>query len=146
MALPLPLLWRLSMPVRQKLAVTAVFCLALITIAMEILRLVETEKALPEVTWLFTSLETEVAVIVASLPAFSFLVSDTAGSRERRNRLRRALSLHSKNSRTRLRLASGAEETIQASSIECRGESLDGSYTSSVPLPALASSKEHNGV
>ena len=146
MALPLPLLWRLRMPVRQKLAVTAVFGLALITIAMEILRLIETENNLPEVTWLFTSLETEVAVIVASLPAFSFLVSDTAGSRERRSRLRKALSLHSKNSKTRLRLASNAEETNQARSTDYTDDSFDGSYTSSVPLPALASSKECNGV
>ena len=146
MALPLPPLWRLSMPVRQKLAVTAVFCLALITIAMEILRLVETENALPEVTWLFTSLETEVAVIVASLPAFSFLVSDTAGSSERRSRLRKALSLHSKNSRTRLRPASSAEETNQVGSTDYTEEFFDGNYTSSVPLPALSSSKEYNGV
>ena len=146
MALPLPLLWRLSMPVRQKLTVTAVFGLVLITIAMDILRLVETESALPEVTWLFTSLETEVAVIVASLPGFSFLVSDSAGSGERRSRLRRALSLHSKNSRTRLRLTSSAEETNQASSTNYTEEPLDGSYTLSVPLAALASSKEYNGV
>ena len=146
MALPLPLLWRLRMPLRQKLAVTAVFCLALITIAMEILRLIETENNLPEVTWLFTSLETEVAVIVASLPAFSFLVSDTAGSREKRRRLRRALSLHSKNSRARLRLASTVEETHQASSTNHIEESLDGIYTSSVPLPARVSSKEYDGV
>ncbi|CAD6582108.1 MAG: hypothetical protein ASARMPREDX12_000757 [Alectoria sarmentosa] len=61
MALPLPLLWRLHMPTRQKLAVIAVFSLAWVTIAMEILRLVETENALPEVTWLYTSLETEVS-------------------------------------------------------------------------------------
>ena len=146
MALPLPLLWRLNMPVRQKLAVTAAFSLALITIAMDVLRLVKTENALPEVTWLYTSLETEVAVIVASLPAFSFLVSDSAGSRERRSQLITALSLHSKNSRTGLRLASSAEETNQAGSIDRAEELLDGNCTSSVPLPALAPSKEYNGV
>ena len=146
MALPLPLLWRLNMPVRQKLAITAAFSLALITIAMDILRLVKTENALPEVTWLYTSLETEVAVIVASLPAFSFLVSESAGSRERRTQLRRALSLHSKDSMTGLRLASSAEETNQAGSISHAEELLDGRYTSSVPLPALAPSKEYNGV
>ena len=126
------------MPVRQKIAVTAVSCLALVTIAMDILRLVETEKALPEVTWLFTSLETEVAVIVASLPAFSFLVSDAAGSREMRSRFRRALSLHSRNSRTGLRFASSAEDTNHTE------DSLDGKYTSSIPLPALALSKEND--
>lgn len=146
MVLPLPLLWRLNMPVRQKLAVTAVFGLALITIAMEILRLIETENNLPEVTWLFTSLEAEVAVIVASLPAFSFLVSDTVNSSERRNLLRRTLSLHPTNSKTRLRLASTVEETNRASSTNYAEESLDGIYTSSIPLPALASSKEYNGV
>ena len=139
MALPLPLLWRLKMPARQKLAMTAVFSLALVTIAMDILRLVETEKALPEVTWLYTSLETEVAVIVASLPAFSFLVSDTEGNREPRRRLRKALSLRAGISKTRLRLGSSAGETNG-------GESFDGRFTSSVPLPALAPSKECNAV
>lgn len=146
MTLHLPLLWRLNMPVRQKLAVTAVFSLALVTVAMEILRLVETENALPEVTWLYTSLETEVAVIVASLPAFSFLVSDFEGSRERRSRLRRALSLHSRNSKTRLRLASSTEETNQAESTQTTEGSLDGGYTSSIPLPPLAPSKEYSVV
>lgn len=120
MLLPLPLLWRLKMPVRQKLAVTAVFSLASVTIAMDILRLVETEKALPEVTWLYTSLETEVAVIIASLPAFSFLVTDSEGDRERRRRLRRGLSLHPKISQTRLRLSSSAGETNQANRLVLR--------------------------
>ena len=113
MALPLPLLWRLQMPIRQKLAVAGVFSLAWVTIAMEILRLVETEHALPEVTWLYTSLETEVAVIVAALPAFSFLVSDSEGARERRNQFRNVLSLHSKDSRSRLR-GSSSFELIQS--------------------------------
>ncbi|CAD6585147.1 MAG: hypothetical protein ASARMPRED_002024 [Alectoria sarmentosa] len=143
MALPLPLLWRLQMPTRQKLAVTAVFSLAWVTIAMEFLRLIETENALPEVTWLYTSLETEVAVIVASLPAFSFLVSDSDGSRERRSRLRRALSLHSGNSKTHLRLASRAEESNHTASSRTTEESFEGRYTSSIPLPPLAPSKEY---
>ena len=134
------------MPVRQKLAVTIVFSLALVTLAMEILRLIETENALPEVTWLYTSLETEVAVIVASLPAFSFLVSDSQGNREKRGRLRKALSLHSWNSKSRLRLASSAERKDHAVSTRTAGESFDEAYTSSIPLPALAPSKEYNAV
>ena len=146
MALPLPLLWRLKMPIRQKFAVTAVSSLALVTIAMDILRLVETEKALPEVTWLYTSLETEVAVIVASLPAFSFLVSDTESSRERRRQLSRALSLHSGNSKTRLRFASSADATNQAGSTHTTEDPFDGAYTSSIPLQALTPSKEYNAV
>lgn len=144
MALPLPLLWRLNMPVRQKIAITAVFSLALVTIAMEILRLVETENALPEVTWLYTSLETEVAVIVASLPAFSFLVSDSEGNREKRSRLKNSLSLHSKNSKGHLRQASSDERMSRAGSTHTMEGSFEGVYTSSVPLPPLASSKEYN--
>lgn len=132
------------MPVRQKIAVTAVFSLALVTIAMEILRFVETENALPEVIWLYSSLETEVAVIVASLPAFSFLVSDSEGSAERRSRLKRALSLPSWSSKTRLRLASSTQELNRAESAYTTEESFDGGYTSSIPLPPLAQSKEHN--
>lgn len=134
------------MPVRQKLAITAVFSLALVTIAMDILRLVETEKALPEVTWLYTSLETEVAVVVASLPAFSFLVSDAEVCRERRARLREALSLHSWNSKTRLRLASSAEQSHRADSAHSTEELFDGGYTSSIPLPPLALPKEYTVV
>lgn len=132
------------MHLRQKLAVTVVFSLGLLTLAMEILRIVETVKALPEVTWLYTSLQTEVAVIVASLPAFSFLVSDSEGSREKRGQLRKALSLHSWNSKTGLRLASSAEETGQAPSTRTMGESFDGDYTSSMPLPTLAPSKQYD--
>ena len=146
MILPLPLLWRLNMPIRQKIAVTAVFSLALVTIAMEILRLVETERALPEVTWLYTSLETEVAVVVASLPAFSFLVSDTERSGGGRNQLRKALPLHFLNSRSRLRLSSNANEANQAGSTHSTEEPFDVVYTSSIPLPALAPSKEYNVV
>lgn len=146
MVLPLPLLWRLKMPVRQKLAVTAVFSLALVTIAMEILRLVETENALPEVTWLYTSLETEVAVIIASLPAFSFLLSESEGDRQRRRRLRRGLSLYPKISKTRLRLSSSAGETNQAESSRTTEGSFDGNHTSSVPLPTLAPSEEYHVV
>ena len=130
------------MPVRQKLAISAVFSLALIAVAMDILRLVETERALPDVTWLYTSLETEVAVIVASLPAFSFLVSDADISRERRARLRDALSLHSWNSKTRLRLTASAERSHQAGSAHTAEELFGGGYTSSIPLPHLASHKE----
>ncbi len=125
------------MPVRQKVAVTAGFSLALVTVAMDILRLVETEKALPEVTWLYTSLETEVAVIIASLPAFAFLVSDSANSKEKRSRLKRALSLHSGSSKTGLRQASSAEPINQAGSTHTAEQSLDGVFTSSIPLPVL---------
>ena len=146
MVLPLPLLWRLNVPVRQKIAITAVFSLALITIAMDTLRLVETENALPEVTWLYTSLETEVAVIVASLPAFSFLVSDSDGSREKRSRLRNSLSLHSKNSKGHLRQTSSDERKNQAGSTHTVEGSFEGVYTASVPLPPLASPKEYNVV
>lgn len=146
MALPLPLLWRLKMPVRQKLAITAIFSLALVAIAMDILRLVETDKALPEVTWLYTSLETEVAVIVSSLPAFSFLVLDAEVCRERRARLREAFFLYSWHSRTRLRLASSVEQSHEAESAHTTEERFDGGYTSSIPLPPLASPKDYNVV
>ena len=101
------------MPAGQKFAVAGVFSLAWVTITIEILRLVETEHALPEVAWLYTSLETEVAVIVAALPAFSFLVSDSESARERRNQLRNVLSLHSKDSKSRLRGESSFERTNQ---------------------------------
>ena len=137
MVLPLPLLWRMNMPIRQKLAVTAGFSLALVTVAMDILRLVETENALPEVTWLYTSLETEIAVIIAFLPAFSFLISDSATSKERRSRLKRALSLRSGSPKTRPRLASSAEPIDQTGSTHTAEQTFDGDFTSSIPLPVL---------
>ena len=118
MALPLPLLLRLRMAVRQKLAVIGVFSLAWITIAMEILRAIETEKALPEATWLYTSLQTEVAVVVASLPAFSFLVSNTENNKDRRNQLRNAFPLRSKGSKARLRSGSEAGQGSQVNSVQ----------------------------
>ena len=118
MALPLPLLLRLRMAVRQKLAVIGVFSLAWITIAMEILRAIETEKALPEATWLYTSLQTEVAVVVASLPAFSFLVSNTENNKDRRNQLGNAFPLRFKGSKARLRSGSEAGQGSQVNSVQ----------------------------
>ena len=70
MILPLPTLLSLQMRVSQKIAVAAIFLLVWVTIAFDILRLVESLKSGATLTSLYTSLETEIAVIVCSLPTF----------------------------------------------------------------------------
>ena len=70
MILPLPTLLSLQMRVSQKIAVATIFLLVWVTIAFDILRLVESLKSGATLTSLYTSLETEVAVIVCSLPTF----------------------------------------------------------------------------
>ena len=70
MILPLPTLLSLQMRVSQKIGVAAIFLLVWVTIAFDILRLVESLKSGATLTSLYTSLETEVAVIVCSLPSF----------------------------------------------------------------------------
>ena len=78
MTLPLPTLFGLQMPALQKFAVAGIFLLVWVTIAFDILRLVESLRSGATLTSLYTSLETEVAVIVSSLPTYrvAFTKSD----------------------------------------------------------------------
>jgi hypothetical protein len=101
------LLRKLQLERRQKIAIISVFALALIILIFDILRIAETFVAGAQFTFLtllYTSLETEVAVIICALPAYRFLiVAGTRGSETRRRLLSRITgTLHQSNARNSL--------------------------------------------
>ena len=74
MALPVSTLWNLNMSFGRKLGILAIFFLAWVTIAFDILRLAKSEThsgTLLET--LYTSLQVEVAVIISALPSYRVL-------------------------------------------------------------------------
>ena len=76
MALPLTMLRSLQMRTSVKIGLTGIFCCALVTIAFDLARTVETAinagTAGPTALW--TNLESAVAVIVSCLPSFAALL------------------------------------------------------------------------
>lgn len=77
MALPLAMLKGLQMRTPVKLGLAGVFCFAIITIAFDILRAVETNTrgGIEGSTALWTNLESAIAVIVSCLPSLVALFS-----------------------------------------------------------------------
>ncbi|KAH9904399.1 hypothetical protein F4778DRAFT_780367 [Xylariomycetidae sp. FL2044] len=73
--LPMPMIWGLQMSARQKLAISAVCCLALITIAFETVRSVKLYQVNNYLTNLYGYLEVLIAVLISMLPSYRFLVS-----------------------------------------------------------------------
>ncbi|KAI0490580.1 hypothetical protein F4859DRAFT_520352 [Xylaria cf. heliscus] len=88
--LPLPIIWRLSMPINQKIAVTGICSLAVVTVAFDTLRVVKLYLETPALTGLYSYLELVIAVLTSMLPSYRFLVSSSDKSRED---VRRVLSL-----------------------------------------------------
>ena len=74
MALPLPAIWKLQMDTSQKLGVASVFLLAWLTIAFDVIRVVETFQLGSALVALYTTLEVDVAVIISALPAYKVLL------------------------------------------------------------------------
>lgn len=97
MVLPLPTLFSLQMRASQKLAVSTIFLLVWVTIAFDILRLVESLKSGATLTSLYTSLETEVAVIVCSLPTFRIALTRSNKVRKAKNIVLDTISLSNKS-------------------------------------------------
>ncbi|OTB15148.1 hypothetical protein K445DRAFT_12427 [Daldinia sp. EC12] len=73
-ALPIPVIWRLNMGKKQKLALSAICGLAFITVAFENNHL----------TNLYSYLELLVSVLISQLPSYRFLVSPSDKDREYR--------------------------------------------------------------
>ncbi|KAK6352870.1 hypothetical protein TWF696_004870 [Orbilia brochopaga] len=75
--LPIPSLWTLQMPLRQKLTLVGVFTLGIVAPLSAILRLIYIQKATISwdaswwcmELWVYTSLETHVAIVCASIPS-----------------------------------------------------------------------------
>lgn len=82
----MPIIWRLHMPVPQKLAVSGISSLVMITIAFETVRTVKIYQVDPHLTNLYSYLELLVSVIVGMLPSYRFMVSPAEKDREYRRR------------------------------------------------------------
>ncbi|KAI1171829.1 hypothetical protein F4777DRAFT_564153 [Nemania sp. FL0916] len=82
--LPIPVIWCLNMPVRQRLAVTSIFSLAAITIAFDTVRTVKLFTENFALTNLYAYIELIIAVMMCMLPSYRFLVSPTDKDREYR--------------------------------------------------------------
>ena len=98
MALPLAMLKGLQMRTPVKLGLAGVFCFAIITIAFDILRTVETNTngGVEGSTALWTNLESAVAVIVSCLPsliALSNPKNEQSGGRPRSPYRQRSLAI-----------------------------------------------------
>ncbi|KAI0443875.1 hypothetical protein F4803DRAFT_573979 [Xylaria telfairii] len=97
--LPLPIIWRLVMATEQKLAVTGICGLAIITIAFDTLRTVKLYSENFALTGLYSYLELVVAVLTSMLPSYRFLVSSPdKGAGDLRGFLTRITRSRSSNS------------------------------------------------
>lgn len=81
---PMPVIWRLRMPSKQKLAVSGICGLAVITVAFDTLRTVKLYTEDFTLTNLYSYLELIIAVLTGMLPSYRFLVSPAEKDREYR--------------------------------------------------------------
>ena len=91
----MPLIWTLSMRTSQKLAVSVICSLALITIAFEVVRTVKLYQESFVLTNLYSYLEFEIAIIVSMLPTYRFLISNSEKNREYRRAFWSRITLRS---------------------------------------------------
>ncbi|GAP83967.1 putative integral membrane protein [Rosellinia necatrix] len=82
--LPIPGIWRLNMHTKQKLAVTGICSLAIVTVAFETVRTVKLYTQNFALTNLYSYLELVIAVLIGMLPSYRFLVSPADKDREYR--------------------------------------------------------------
>ncbi|KAI0169215.1 hypothetical protein GGR52DRAFT_554218 [Hypoxylon sp. FL1284] len=95
---PLPMIWRLQMRTKQKLALTGIFGLAAITIAFETVRTVKLHQVSFYLTNLYSYLELLISVLVSMLPSYRFLVSASDKDREYRRLFWTRLTMRSYHS------------------------------------------------
>lgn len=96
--LPMPVIWSLHMPSTQKLAVSSICSLAMITVIFETVRTVKLHQNNFNLTNLYSYLELLVAVITSTLPSFRFMVSPSPKDREYRRLFWTAITLRSAHS------------------------------------------------
>ncbi|KAI1113733.1 hypothetical protein F5Y14DRAFT_462221 [Nemania sp. NC0429] len=96
--LPMPIIWRLNMHYKQKLAVTGIFSLAAVTIAFETVRSVKLYSEVFSLTNLYSYTELVISVLICMLPSYRFLVSPADKDREYRRLFWSRLTLRSYHS------------------------------------------------
>ena len=94
----MPVIWNLNTTVKQKLALSSVCVLALVTIVFETVRTVKLYQENLYLTNLYSYLELLVSVLVSTLPSYRFLISPTLKDREYRRILWSRLTLRSNHS------------------------------------------------
>ncbi|KAI0843505.1 hypothetical protein F5Y06DRAFT_302657 [Hypoxylon sp. FL0890] len=97
-ALPMPVIWRLQIRMTQKLAVSAICSLAMITIAFETLRTVKLHQENFSLTNLYSYLELLISVLISMLPSYRFLISPADKDREYRRLLWTRITMRSHHS------------------------------------------------
>ncbi len=126
--LPISWIWSLGMPGSQKLGVSGICSLALVTIAFETVRSVKLYQEDAHLTNLYGYLELLVAVIISMLPAYRFLISSTKKNLEYRRLLRSRFTLrshhsnHSAHSMDNYNQASGASGSRSTAAAAASGE------------------------
>ncbi|KAF4618987.1 hypothetical protein G7Y89_g14861 [Cudoniella acicularis] len=76
LSIPMRMLWKVRIRLRQKLALGAIFCLVMITISVAIIRFAVVSRTVqPEQSWLYfwNTVETTIAIIIACLASFRAL-------------------------------------------------------------------------
>ncbi|KAI1418057.1 hypothetical protein F5Y13DRAFT_184571 [Hypoxylon sp. FL1857] len=96
--IPMPVIWRLQIPMAQRLAVSAICSLAIITIAFETVRTVKLYQENANLTNLYSYLELLISVLLSMLPSYRFLISPTDKDREYRRLLWTRITMRSHHS------------------------------------------------
>ncbi|KAI1394217.1 uncharacterized protein F4822DRAFT_424693 [Hypoxylon trugodes] len=96
--LPMPVIWRLHMRLKQKLALSGICSLAIITIAFETVRTVKLYQENNNLTNLYSYLELLVSVLTSMLPSYRFLISPSDKDREYRRLFWTRITLRSYHS------------------------------------------------
>ncbi|KAI1768392.1 hypothetical protein GGR53DRAFT_477971 [Hypoxylon sp. FL1150] len=80
--LPMPLIWTLQMRLTQKLALSSLCTLAMITVAFDTARSVKLYQLSSALTYLYSYLELVISVLISMLPSYRFLISPADKDRE----------------------------------------------------------------
>ncbi|KAI2465742.1 hypothetical protein F4781DRAFT_408115 [Annulohypoxylon bovei var. microspora] len=98
--LPMPVIWHLRMRMTQKIALSAICSLAMITVAFETVRSVKLHQLNSNLTNLYSYLELLVSVLISMLPSYRFLISPSDKDREYRRLFWSRVTLRSYHSRS----------------------------------------------
>ena len=143
MVLPIPVLLRLHIPLSQRIGVASLFFLAWVTIAFDILRVVESFRDGSSLALLYTSLETEVAVIVSGLPTYRVLLGRPTMQSLKNSILGKVKSPVSNGSTmlSPLKASFTTHGTDGRSTKSVKSDSVD---DSTPPLPSMTADNSHS--
>ncbi|KAF2464461.1 uncharacterized protein BDR25DRAFT_346681 [Lindgomyces ingoldianus] len=139
MTIPFSILWRVRIPLKRRLALFGIFSLVLITIAFSITRLAVISHNLADPSWLYmwSSIEQNIAILVACLGSFKTLFSAEGTSLDQPQfSLREATREVISSSRSRFRSRGSGNSRGRGRS--GNGVGTDGDNWSASDLPYLS--------